>query len=190
MEVQFALPAVGFRHCCHARRATSFAASLAAGMAAHPAAAARRAGTSIGARKDQRMHHIAFWCCTVDSDAVLLRARHGGRHEGGGRRQRKRDEELVHLGCTLQDEMPSTDASRGCCVTPRATLEYDGSEHRALWRATSGPRAYTYGIARFKIWESAGRAEPRDHNRLLTPSPRDLHTIDYSFKQRIHEIIP
>ena len=41
-----------------------------------------------------------------------------------------------------------------------------------------------------KIWESTGRAEPRDHNRLLTPSPRDLHTIDYSFKQRIHEIIP
>ena len=101
LEVQFALPAVGFRHCCHARRAAVFAASLAAGVAARTAAAARRAGTSIGSRKDQRMHHIAFWCCSVDSDAVLLRARHGGRHEGGGRRQRKRDEELVHLGCPL-----------------------------------------------------------------------------------------
>ena len=106
-KVQFALPAVGFRHCCHARRAAVFAASLAAGVAARTAAAARRAGTSIGARKDQRMHHIAFWCCSVYSDADLLRARHGGRHEGGGRRQRKRDEELVHLAVVWYCEMPS-----------------------------------------------------------------------------------
>ena len=96
-KVQFALPVVGFRYCFRERRAAVFAASLAAGVTARTAAAARRAGTSIGARKDQRMHHIAFWCCSVDSDADLLRARHGGRHEGGGRRQRKRDEELVHL---------------------------------------------------------------------------------------------
>ena len=62
---------------------------------------AHRGAAAIGPRNDDRSIICSARRCTVDSDAVLLRARHGGRHEGGGRRQRKRDEELVHLGCPL-----------------------------------------------------------------------------------------
>merc|ERR1712138_367933 len=98
---QLSLPAGGFRHCCHERRAASFAAALAAGACARTAAAGAPPRRAIGARKGDRSIICPARRCSVDSDAVLLRARHGGRHEGGGRRQRKRDEELVHLGCTL-----------------------------------------------------------------------------------------
>ena len=155
--MQFALPVVGFRHCFRERRAAVFAASLAAGVAARTAAAARRAGTSIGARKDQRMHHIAFWCCSVYSDADLLRARHGGRHEGGGRRQRKRDEELVHLGCCFATSRwlaQTLTVQIGKVAHPFGIRRDSPPE---IWRATSGRLEYTYGTASFKFWESAGR---------------------------------
>ena len=148
------MPAVGFRHCLRERRAAVFAASLAAGVAARTAAAARRAGTSIGARKDQRMHHIAFWCCSVDSDAVLLRARHGGRHEGGGRRQRKRDEELVHLICALA----SCEMADVCVDSAMASIEAPRYDTTALGRAMSGLRQYLSGLFCERNRESAGRA--------------------------------
>ena len=187
------MPEGGFRYCFRERRAAVFALSQAAGVPARTAAAARRAGTSIGSRKDQRMHHIAFWCCPVDSDAVLLRARHGGRHEGGGRRQRKRDEKLVHLGSTF---CKSRDGLRRleCGVISRATWKLPRKRETSLRRGTSGLRAYTYGTASFKIWERRPRPRHASSAPPLTPSPRDLHTRQCIPQEpspkKNHEIIP
>ena len=93
---QLSLPAGGTHHCLCARPRGTFRGLLAAGVAARTAAAARRAGSAIGARKGDRSIMFALRRCSVDSDAVLLRARHGGRHEGGGRREAEGEDEL-HL---------------------------------------------------------------------------------------------
>ena len=98
-EVQFALPAGGAHHCFRERRAASFAASLAAGVCARTAAAGaprRRANRRAQGPEDSS---FALRRCLTDLDAANGRARHGGRDKGRGGRQRKRDEELVHLGC-------------------------------------------------------------------------------------------
>ena len=143
-EVQFALPAGGAHHCFRERRAASFAASLAAGVYARTAAAGAPPRRAIGRRKGDRSITCPARRRTVDSDAVLLRARHGGRHEGGGRRQRKRDEKLVHLGCTFKLQRRETPALLEC-VTRQGNLERDPRLRRALCTGVSGLRAYTSG---------------------------------------------
>ena len=100
----------------------------------------------------------------VDSDADLLRARHGGRHEGGGRRQRKRDEKLVHLGCTLASLNAGLRRVEMVIVS-KSKLESPSKRHDSRLDSNSKPLRVHLRQSELQIWESAGRAEPRDHKR-------------------------
>ena len=151
---QLSLPAGGTHHCLCGRPRGKFRGLLAAGVAARTAAAARRAGSAIGARKGDRSIMFALRRCSVDSDAVLLRARHGGRHEGGGRRQRKRDEELVHLAmlfCKLE-MLTLAQTSDSASIRPPSETAVtafwrSGEQLQDGWSTPTAQRASKFGRA-------------------------------------------
>ena len=140
---------------------------------------AHRGAAAMGARNDDRSIICSARRYAVDSDAVCIRARHGGRHEGGGRRQRKRDEELVHLSCAyckVQCRVlaQTSDSANWQCSSPlRKTRNRPSGDLKSNFR--------TPGVhlrQRDSNSESAGRA--RDAQPYspppLTPSPRrDLY---------------
>ena len=115
---------------------------------------AHSGAAAIGARNDDRSIICSARRCTVDSDAVLLRARHGGRHEGGGRRQRKRDEELVHLGCTyckVQCRVLAQTSDSASNRTPSETavtaLWRSREQLQDAWSTPTAERASKFGRA-------------------------------------------
>ena len=129
-------------------------------------------GTLIGARKGDRSIICPARRCSVDSDAVLLRARHGGRHEGGGRRQRKRDEELVHLAmvfCNLEMACADADSANWQCSSPlRKTRNKPSGDLQSNFR-TPGVHLRQREV---QIWDSARRATR--HAVLSVASPHAI----------------
>ena len=160
------------------RRRAGFALLLGAGMSVRTAAARAPRRAAIGPRNDDRSIICSARRCTVDSDAVLLRARHGGRHEGGGRRQRKRDEELVHLGCAFasRDVLAQTALSDLQVIDPlRKPPRQPSGDLESNFRT---PRVHL----RHSEVQNLGQRRPRPRHAVLsespppqTPSPRELH---------------